>query len=137
MTWTINRLITVSALAIALGMGASQAYAQKATFHLPYEAHWGRAVLHPGNYTLTAPESTSVSHIFYLQGAAGTQMAVPRIVGTGVASSHSYLKLVNVDGTYYVQEYASTSTGTSLKFAIPKATHRNLSAEARVLLTSK
>lgn len=134
MNWNMTRLITVSAFVVALGLGASQARAQKATFHLPFEAHWGSTVLDPGNYTLSAPESRSVLHIFYLQRDNETRMAVPLIVNTQTASGRSHLRLVKVDGTYYVQEYVSEATGTALTFAIPKASHRELRAENRVIL---
>jgi|UPI00037FC331 hypothetical protein len=136
MNWSLTRLITASAFVAALGLGAAQANAQKATFYLPFEAHWGRAVLHAGKYTLTTPESASDSRIFFLQSASGSQMALPIIVGNGVVSKRSYLKLVNVGGTFYVQEYVSAPTGIALKFATPKASHRDLSAQARVLVTS-
>lgn len=137
MNWSMARLVTVSAFVAALGLGASQANAQKATFHLPFEAHWGRAILHPGTYTLSDPDSVSVNRIFYLRGDAGTQMAIPRVVGNEVAvSDRTYLKLVNVDGTYYVREYVSAARGTALKFAIPKENDRELSAQTRVLVAS-
>ena len=136
MNWSMTRLITVSAFVAALGLGASQANAQKATFHLPVDARWGSTVLHPGTYTLSAPDSLSVSRIFYLRGDAGTQMAIPEVVSNEAASGRSYLKLVNVDGTYYVREYVSGARGTALKFAIPKANHRELSARDRVLVAS-
>jgi hypothetical protein len=134
MKLNIGRLVTVSAFVIALGWGASQARAQKATFHLPFEAHWGTTVLDPGNYSLSAPNSSSATRIFFLQSNAGTQMAVPIIVNSETTSGHSHLKLVRIDGTYYVQEYVSEATGTALKFAIPKATHRELRAQDQVLL---
>jgi hypothetical protein len=134
MNLSMTRLITVSAFVVALGWGASQARAQKATFHLPFEAHWGSTVLDPGNYTLSAPNSSSPTRIFFLHGNAGIQMAVPIIVNNETASGHSHLKLVKVDGTYYVQEYVSEATGTSLKFATPRATHRELRAQDQVLL---
>lgn len=136
MNWSMTRLITVSAFVAALGLGASQANAQKTTFYLPFQAHWGRAILNPGDYTLSVPDSASLSRIFYLQGAGRTQMAIPTIVSNEVTSGRSCLKLVNVDGTYYVQEYVSAARGTALKFAIPKASHRELSAQTRVLMAS-
>ena len=137
MNWSMTRLVTVSAFAVALSLGASHANAQKATFHLPFEVRWGGTVLQPGNYTLSAPDSLSASRIFYLRGDTRTQMAIPQIVGTDAASSRrSYLKLVNVDGTYYVREYVSGAMGTALKFAIPRPSHRELRAQNRVLVAS-
>ena len=136
MNLSMTRLVTMSAFVAALGLGASQASAQKATFNLPFEARWGTIFLDPGNYTLTAPDSVSGIRIFYLHSDAGTQMAVPTIVGNDVASGRSYLKLVNIDGTYYVQKYVSGATGQAFEFAVPKASHRELSAQDRVLVAS-
>jgi hypothetical protein len=133
----VTRLITVSAFVVALGLGASQASAQKATFNLPFEARWGNVVLDPGSYTLSAADSPAAIHIYYLHSDAGTQMAVPAIVNNeAVASGRSYLKLANVDGTYYVREYVSGATGRAVKFAIPKVSRRELSVRDRVLATS-
>jgi hypothetical protein len=137
MNWSMTRLITVSAFVAALGLGASQANAQKATFHLPVDARWGSTALHSGTYALSAPDSLSVSRIFYLRGDAGTQMAIPEVVNNeAVDYGRSYLKLVNVDGTYYVREYVSGARGTAFKFAVPKANHRELSSRDRVLVAS-
>jgi hypothetical protein len=117
-------------------LGASRASAQEATFHLPFRARWGTAVLGPGNYTLSTPDSVSGIRIFYLHSDARTQMAVPAIVSNEPVSGRSYLKLMNIDGTYYIQEYVSGVTGRVFEFAIPKASHRELSARDRVLVAS-
>lgn len=135
MNLSMTRLVTVSAIVAAFSLGATQASAQKATFNLPVEARWGNAVLSPGNYTLTSPDSVSDIRIFYLHGDSGTQMAVPAIVNNDSARGKNYLKLVNVDGTYYVQQYVSATTGRSFKFAVPKAREHELRAQDRVIVT--
>lgn len=134
MNWSISRLIAVSAFAAALGLGASQANAQRATFDLPVEAHWGGTVLNPGSYILNAPFSQSGIHIFYLQGNTGSKIVVPTIVNNEPAVGRSRLKLVRVDGTYYIQEFVSAANNTTLKFHVPRANHRELRAENRVLM---
>ncbi len=135
MNCSMTRLVAVSAFVAALGLGTSQANAQSATFHLPSETRWGSTVLHPGTYTLDTPDSPSVHPVFYLRGKDGIQLAVPHIVSKEAASGHSYLKLVNVDGTYYVQEFVSGARATAFQFAVPKAAHRESSAQNRVLVT--
>lgn len=67
MNWRIVRSITkVTLLAVTLGatlLFASAANAQFSTvegrFTLPYEAHWGHAVLPPGNYQLTFTDNNT------------------------------------------------------------------------------
>ena len=136
MNLSITRLVTLSTFVATIGLSASQVSAQEATFNLPFKARWGAAVLDPGNYKLSAPDSVAGIRIFYLHSDTKTQMAVPTIVSNELASGRSYLKLVNIDGTYYVQEYISGVTGRGFEFAIPKASHRELSAQDRVLVAS-
>jgi len=122
----MTRLMTVSACVAVLGLGVAQVKAQGAAFDLPCNAKWGGTVLPAGHYTFEAPDPLSYTPIFYLRGSDGTRLAVPHIVGTEPASGHSYLKLENVDGTYYVQEFTSGARAMSLQFAIPKATHGDI-----------
>ena len=136
MKLSITQLATITAFAAALSLGASRANAQNATFNLPFEAHWGKAVLEPGDYKLTTPISVSPIRILYLRGGTSTQAAIPAIVNQEDASNHSYLKLVNVDGKYYVSEYVSAVTGHAFKFGVPKATHRDIMAQDRVVATT-
>ena len=137
MRFSFTRIATITALAAALGLGASRASAQTATFTLPYEAHWGTAVLEPGHYKLSTPYSVSPIRIFYLRGDTSTQALVPAIVNQEDNADRSYLKLVNVGGTYYVREYVSGATGHAFKFAVPKEVHRETMSQVRVLAASE
>ena len=136
MNLTITRLLTASAFVVALSLGASRANAQNAKFNLPVEARWGTILLSPGNYTLRVPDTASGSHIFYLQSNEGTKMTVPTIVNTETATGPGRLKLVSVDGTYYVEEYVSATSGTAIEFRVPKSDHRALTAQIRVVTVS-
>ena len=136
MNWSITRLVSTSAFIAALGLATSQANAQRATFNLPSEARWGSTLLHPGTYTLDSSDSPSIRPVYYLHGNDGTKLVAPQIVGKGAASGRSYLQLVNVDGTNYVREFVFGANATALRFAIPKAVHRELSAQDRVLVSS-
>lgn len=133
MKLSLTHLITASAFVIA---GAFQASAQTAKFDLPFEARWGNVVLAPGSYTLRTPDFPGGAHIFYLQSNAGTKMVVPTIVDSEATSESSHLKLVKVNGTYYVQEYVSPATGMAISFAVPRQSYRKLVAEDGVLIPS-
>ena len=75
-----TRLFNISVFAIALSLSALQAKAQQATFSLPFEVHWGSAVLEPGEYRLSAPQATSTRiRVFYLHGH-GTTLRLSREV---------------------------------------------------------
>ena len=134
MNWNRHRIVGISALAAALLMGASLATAQSATFHLPVETHWGAAILSPGNYTLSAPDSTSNLRAFYLRGIAGTKIAVPQVVNKEASSGHSCLKLVKINGSYYVSEYDSAIKGVAFEFAVPKSGHLQMNAANRMVV---
>ena len=136
MKFSMTRLFTVSTFVVALGLGASQANAQRVTFNLPVEAHWGTTVLHPGTYTFDAPATLTINPVFSLRGGDGTRLVVPQVVNKEAAFGRSYLTLANVDGSYYVQEFVSGARATALEFAIPKAGHRELRAQIGVLVAS-
>ena len=136
MNFSINRSIALSAIAIALGLGASKASAESAKFNLPVQAHWGSTVLAPGEYTLRVPFSSSGVRIFYLDGDEGIKMAVPEIVNTNALSGGSHLTLVSIDGTYYVREYGSELRGQTLQFHVPKSSGRQLNLQTRVIQLS-
>jgi hypothetical protein len=57
---SFNFLKLAVAAAIAVGLSVGSASAQplvKGTFTLPYEVHWGKAVLPPGQYSITIDDA--------------------------------------------------------------------------------
>lgn len=132
MNLSISRLMMVSAFAAAFHLSASTAGAQTVKFDLPFEAHWGSTVLPAGNYTLSTLYSPSSTKIYYLHSSAGNRMAVPTIVDTKDASgSRSCLRLVRINGQYYVREYVSPTSGVALEYATPQNNGRELRAAAQ------
>ena len=134
MNLNMHRLAGISAFAAVLVMGAPLANAQGAAFHLPVEAHWGSAVLSPGDYTFSAPDSTSNLRVFYLRSSTGSKVMVPQIVNQDVSSGRSCLKLVKINGAYYVREYDSAVKGIAYDFAVPKSGHLQMDAANRMLV---
>jgi hypothetical protein len=120
MKTNLKRTLTVAAFAIAAGLLASPLSAAQGKFNLPFEAHWGNAVLAPGSYKISGPSVTSPVGILYIYGNGKTQMAVPAMTEIRGDSDHSYLRLVNVGGTYVVREFVSGATGRNYTFGIPK-----------------
>jgi hypothetical protein len=66
------RLVTFAVLALVTAcFGASRANAQEVqgTFNLPFEVHWGRTVLPPGNYSFTSDSGPVVpAHTVIVRG---------------------------------------------------------------------
>ena len=116
-----KRVLAVAGFAIAFGMIALPLSAQQAKFTLIHEVHWGSAVLQPGEYRLSGPNAAeSPFNVMYIYGNGGAQMAIPTITEPRPESKRSYLRLVNVSGTYVVREFSSGARGRTYLFPIPK-----------------
>jgi len=51
--FTCLKLAVAAAIATCVSVGSASAQSLKATFNLPYEVSWGKAVLQPGPYQIT------------------------------------------------------------------------------------
>jgi hypothetical protein len=115
--------LSVSILAVAAGLTASQANAQalKGTFNLPFEAHWGTAVLQPGEYRMSIARQPSTLPVIYLTSQGKTVMV---LVGSSRAipeSERSYLRIENIGQAHVIREFNSGVTGNQLIFLVPKS----------------
>lgn len=119
MRFRSNRSLTLGVAAVGLGVTAMQASAQQASFHLPFKAHWGSAVLEPGDYKLSAPIGVSGSHMIQLEGSGKSSMIVPAVTEIQQPNDRSYLELINVKGTYFVKRYKTASSGQVFHFGLP------------------
>lgn len=129
-----NRMARVAALTVGLGIAAVSLNAQQGSFDLPVRAHWGAAVLEPGEHSLKIPISNGQA-IVYLGSRAGTEMAVPLTTERVTESSRSYLHLAKVNGEYYVDAFQSGLTGRRFIFPKAKSTRRSSPAgEAEAML---
>ncbi len=130
MNISVNRIFSYGLLAAALSFGASYASAQQVTFHLPSETHWGRAVLESGDYKMSGGQASLGQTEFLVRGDSGSAFELPLVTDTQRESNSSYLQLVNINGTYYVDEYVSGPSGKTYKFALPKAARHQEMARA-------
>jgi hypothetical protein len=126
----VRRVIGFGLFGLMAGAGALQA-GQQAKFHLPFAATWGKTVLPAGDYSVVLPSLASAPHQFFLKGEGVEVLIMPMATSTGVdallSEGRSYLKLVNVDGMYYVKSYDSGPTGTEFSFKVPREEVRTLS----------
>ena len=109
------------ALAVSTSHACAQNVAVKGTFALPYETHWGQAVLQPGQYTVSIPTATA-----NLPGISVTGEGRTVFVGVGSAASdavsdRSYLRVDKIGDAYVVREFNSGVTGRLLTFSVPKS----------------
>ena len=130
MKTNLKRTLSIAGLAAAVLLIASPLNAQQGSFNLPVEAHWGSAVLSPGTYKISGPSVTSPIGVLYISGSGQTQMAVPAETEIKNDTDRSYLKLVDVGGSYVVREYVSGTTGRNYRFGIPKTLRLHMSPKA-------
>ncbi len=131
-----NRVAVLSTFAFGMGLTAMQANAQQGTFNLPVQAHWGTAVLEPGEHRIRMPIPLGQRY-FYVRGGEGTQVTVPLSTEILRGSNKSFLHLSRVNGEYYVDAYQSGVSGQRFTFSTPKAVggkaHKPSDQEAKLI----
>jgi hypothetical protein len=116
-----SRIFTIAAAAAVFGVMAAPARAQQATFHLPFEARWGRVTLDPGEYKLSARLGVSGAHMIQLVGPSKRGIIVPALTSTEGATDRSYLECIKVNGTYVVRRYVTAFSGQVFNFGVAKS----------------
>ena len=117
----------ITAIAALACTGIMQAE-QHGTFHLTTEVHWGKTVLEPGNYRMVLPDPSLRQFPFRIEGASQMIFELPIVTDFQPYSNSSSLKLVEVDGSYFVREFSSGATGKTFTFSVPRANRREIGA---------
>jgi hypothetical protein len=99
---------------------AVAANAQYASFDLPFEAHWGKAVLEPGHYRIAAPMSTVWPQVLYLMGPNKVHTVIASTQQPNPAVEHSFIKVVNYGSDHYITDFAWGDRGKYFTFPKPK-----------------
>ena len=107
-------------LAMALGSTASRAEAHNISFELPFAARWGGVVLPPGSYRISVPMRMSGPPTIEVSSRSQRVSILVGVEESRPLSNHSYLSLVNIDGTYVVREFHSGASGKVFSFLLPK-----------------
>jgi hypothetical protein len=112
MSWkaSFNFLKLAVAAAIAVGLSVGSASAQpllKGTFTLPYEVHWGKAVLPPGHYSITIVEDDArrpalVSNTLTGQGSA---FVMARGLGDALKGQPTALLITKMENERFVRSF--------------------------------
>jgi hypothetical protein len=128
MSFAKNCALSVSVLALAVGLGASQANAQevRGNFNLPFEAHWGNVVLQPGEYALRISTATSAAHpVMYISQEGRTVMVLAGPSGRA-ESDRNYLKVDSVGRAHVIREFNSAVLGQRFTFSVPKSVSKQV-----------
>jgi len=119
---------------LAAGLSASLAHAQQyeGKFTLPFEAHWGTAVLPAGDYTFRVNANEDP----YMVSVSQERQIVALILTSGatkgeVAGSSALIAVRNA-GNYRIRALRLAEAGVVLEYSPPKA-ERQLLAQQPVL----
>jgi hypothetical protein len=123
-----NRMARISGLIIGVGLTALTLNAQQGEFKLPVQAHWGAAILQPGEHTVRIP-SIMGQTLLALSSDGDIQLAMPLTAELIPQSKRNYLRLVKINDQYYVDVYQSGMTGKRYIFPKPKVTQGHSGAE--------
>ncbi len=123
MSVSMGRMVKFAALAAFVGAGLMQG-AEQATFHLPFTAHWGQAVLEPGDYKMLLPAPSALRMELLVTGPHKTVFELPLITDVQHISNSSHLTLWKLDGDYFVRELSFGPSGKTFTFSVPKTSHR-------------
>ena len=114
-----NQTLRILLYSVLSAGTAAIANAQYSSFTLPFEAHWGQAVLEPGNYKIAAPSAPQWPQILYLIGPHKTITVTAALERPEAISDRSFLKISNIDGINYVSKFQWGDRGKEFTFAKP------------------
>jgi hypothetical protein len=110
--------ILAGLIVCTLPLSAQPVY--KATFDLPFTAHWSGAVLEPGKYTVTVEQGLAM-RLIHVQGKGGTVVSVANPSQVEPSTENGRIIFAQVGGTYAIEELIAGSLGQSYAFALPKS----------------
>ena len=127
-------VLNVGAITAALSTSLLYADGQHLKFNLPFRAHWGDMTLEAGDHAFSVPFTNSWPQTIALE-QNGKRVVIAAMTEYGDAESNaSYLRLVNVDGSYFVREYYSGPSGKRFTFPTPKPTRQSPDRAIRIRL---
>ena len=128
MNWVTKGAAVLAAATFAIAADAAKSPAFKGKFSLPYEVHWGAAVLPAGEYTIENTDPMR-PQFMYVRTEGNTYVVLAGATAD-FRGSASQLELENIHGARFVKRLEVASSGTSYTFGIPKA-YRNRAVEAK------
>ena len=96
------------AAAVAAVFSASAASAQplvKGTFTLPYEVHWGKAILPPGQYSITIDDPRRPALVSNTLTGERRAVVMARATGDAMKGEPTALVITKVENDRYVRSF--------------------------------
>ena len=110
-------------VALALGSSAGLGRAQNAyegQFTLPFEAHWGHAVLPAGDYTISMRSATA-PYVLFVRGAGKSVILLANGFDEKHVSDESKLTVVDTGGTETIASLEAGQLGLTFAYSVPKS----------------
>ena len=124
------QLLAVLAAALSASLASAQNYEGK--FTLPFEAHWGKAVLPAGDYTFRVNPSEPPCMVSVSHGRQIVAFILTSATSKGEVAGSSALIAVRSAGSYSIRALQLAEPGMVLEYGPPKA-ERQILAQQPVL----
>jgi hypothetical protein len=105
---SFNFLKLAVAAAIAVGLSVGSASAQplvKGTFTLPYEVHWGKAVLPPGHYSITIDDARRPALVSNTLTGERRALVMARALGDAMKGEPTALLITKIENQRFVRSF--------------------------------
>jgi hypothetical protein len=105
---SFNFLKLAVAAAIAVGLSVGSASAQtlvKGTFTLPYEVHWGNALLPPGHYSIAIDDARRPALVSNTLTGQGCAFVMTRAIGDVMKGQPTALLITKMDNERFVRSF--------------------------------
>ena len=105
---SFNSLKLAVAAAIAVGLSVGSASAQtlvKGTFTLPYEVHWGKAVLPPGHYSITIDSARGPALVSNTLTGQVSAFVTARALGDATKGQPTALLITKMENERFVRSF--------------------------------
>jgi hypothetical protein len=89
-------------------------------FTLPFEAHWGIAVLPAGDYTISM-QLANAPYFLYIRGEGKTAIIMANTANTKTVSDDSHLTVVNTGGSQAITELEAGELGLIFVYPVRKS----------------
>jgi len=114
------RCLIFTGLAVCFSAARLSAENWQVTFSLPFETHWGGAVLPAGSYTLKLDTVNNGRPMQLEQGAEHIRFLLPLTTETPVTPARSQLLIVREGNTATVHILYIAELGTAFHFSVPE-----------------
>jgi hypothetical protein len=125
MNYALSAILFAGSYVATATQGWAQSYSGR--FTLPVEAHFGKTVLEPGEYTILPVAGGNAIRI---TGEKRSATILAASIDPRREMTHSRIMLQNVNGAYVFIRYESGTMGKSFDFRIDKSVRRALESAA-------